>query len=70
MGAYMMANSDTVLTFDTTEGIERVRRDKDYAFIMESPLARYVFMGKVHKPVTKFLNTHIYVGLHLDLKLT
>jgi len=41
MGAYMMANSDTVLTFDTTEGIERVRRDKDYAFIMESPLARY-----------------------------
>ena len=44
MGAYMTANSDTVLTSDTTEGVERVRRDEDYAFIMESPLARYVIM--------------------------
>ena len=44
MGAYMTANSDTVLTSDTTEGVERVKRDEDYAFIMESPLARYVFM--------------------------
>ena len=53
MGAYMTANSDTVLTSDTTEGVERVRRDEDYAFIMESPLARYVIMWKVHKYQTK-----------------